>query len=79
MKPPTVTLWGVEVRRESRSTVYVECADPVEARRLALELADDFDTTTTAVAYEASGKVNERIWRGDCWHYPPTDLFDGDV
>jgi hypothetical protein len=76
VKRAAPTLWGVEVRRVERCTVYIESADPVEARRLALELADDFVSETTATAYPHRGEVNERIWRGDTWHYPETELFD---
>jgi len=68
-------MWGVEVRRIERCTVYVHCADPVEARRIALEHAADFVGETHATAYEVPGKFNDRYWRGDAWVYPATTMF----
>lgn len=73
-------IWAVLIRRVSTATVYVDDADPVEARRLALELVteSDFDTTTTCAAYEQLTEPAERWWTGGAWVYPPTEMFGGD-
>jgi len=75
-RAPEPQLWAVQVRRESTCVVYVKCADPAEARDIALREADDFVTSEKAVAYLPHGPVDERYWHGDGWTYPETELFD---
>lgn len=76
MKPPAPSVWAVYVRRTSVSTVLVKHTDPAEARRLAVELASDWDETVKATAYTLEGKPRDRIYCDGEWLYPETSMFE---
>lgn len=73
---PAPTVWDVWVTRTATTRVLVKHADPVEARRLAVELASDWDETIQARAYTLEGRPSDRVWTEGEWLYPETSMFE---
>lgn len=73
------TVWDVFIHRSATTHVLVKHSDPVEARRLAVELASDWDETIQARAYTLEGKPRDRVWTSEGWVYPERPLeYEGE-